>query len=148
MAKKKASEVKGEPEEFVYLGERVFGYNRRISQVFKNAKGKEILFSGIRGIMPGQVFWITDGTIKTRPEPIEEPSIEMSEKDWIEYEAQKAIVKIERLRRKKAMNLKAPHPDIKRAIDLLRPFAANLSSIDLRRFAEYIQNEISVKKRK
>lgn len=131
----------------IYLGEQVdiIGH---INQVFRDKKGKVFKYNGVKGVWPGSCYLIDvnpDGssTIKTRPESVEKPKIEFSEKDRLEYETNKEIAKHQRLLNKQAMDIKKPHEDITRAIQLLKPFARSVSNIDLNRFMGYLKNQLT-----
>jgi D-lyxose ketol-isomerase len=151
MAKRvKATPKKKEKREvLVYCGERVPVFSAKVLQLFKDAKGNKYHYSGIKGVYVGECYAAIDEQMKIRPEIVPpEEAFALSTKDRIEAEAQMLIVRDWRAERKKAMELKRPHANITRAIDLLRPFYLGLNDLDRRRFAGYLRNEMSKRKRK
>ncbi len=132
---------------FLYIGDDLCAI-RGPQQMFRDAKGKMMRFSGVRGLWAGDSYMIdvANGTIKTRPEPVYGTKLEMSKQEWERHEGTKLAIKHYRERRCKAMELKKPHRDIVAAIKLLKPFARDMDSLTLSRFTGYIQNELSKKK--
>lgn len=123
-------------------GFRVWGGTYHL---FKDIKGNKFCFKGIKQIWPGDIYEMnSDETMKIRPQSCEsQDNWEFSLSDKNEYEAQKEIVKYQRLERKKKMELKRPHQDIVTAIALLKPFFKNLNFMDSERFLNYLRNETS-----
>lgn len=137
--------------EALYIGERVTGFGE-IVQAFKIENGEVLHWTGVKGLWVDESYEVevkpTGGhTIKMRPDRVEEKDrrLFMSDKDKIEYEAQKIAVRGQRERRKKKMELSKPHADIVKAIQLLKPFARSLDYIDLDRFMGYVKNQLSKK---
>ena len=131
--------------EYVYLGERVDAHFRQISQWFRSAKGDISRFVGVRGIYVGESYLLTKkGSIKAKfpPQP-KTQSVFLEAQERLDYEAHKEIAKHQRLCRKKALTLKKPHRDIVAALELLRPFTRRMDTLTLRRFAEYLENQLS-----
>ena len=91
---------------------------------------------------------LPDGKIMTKPKEVVENAFRWSDKEETECYAQKEVVRNYRAELKKEMLIKKPHADIARAIQLLRPFYRSLNHIDQRRFANYLQNEMSKKVKK
>lgn len=134
--------------EVIYLGERLT-MNDKIVQVFRDAEGKESYFSGVKRVWVGDSYLMSEkGTIKAKPERVENPTLKMNEEDEAKYQAQKIVCRDYRLTRQKEMKLKQPHEDILKAIELLRPFARGLSWYDNERFFTYIKNESTKPKKK
>ena len=133
--------------EYVYLGERVEAFDG-IKQLFRNKKGEFARYSGVRDVYFGNSYLITDdGKIKARfPDRPDKQTVFSTEQEELDYEAHKELAKDYRLRKRKAMELKKPHKDIVRALNLLRPFTRKMDSITLRRFSEYLQNQLSRQK--
>lgn len=132
----------------LYLGERVSAIGN-IHQVFKAPMCGELFFKGIKQVHFGDSYEYdrANGTMKTRPKQIK-GRLKASIKDEHTYHAQKEIVKLQRLKNRKALEIKKPHKDIDRAIELLRPFTNGMGSIDLHRFVEYLENRLSKGRRK
>jgi hypothetical protein len=147
--KKKPVEENRKPANIVpalYLGERVTSFGD-IVQSFRVLGQKERLtFTGIRNIYAGEAYEydLNNNTMKIRPARLDCID-KMTEADEREFELHKELAKHRRLERQKAMNLKKPHRDIVRAIDLLRPFCRNASTLEIRRFTEYLGNQLSKK---
>jgi hypothetical protein len=130
----------------MYCGERVGHF--RVGQLFKDKRGKEYSYRGVKRVWPGCVYEISsDNKIDIRPKEIS-CDWEMSEQDRLEMEANKVAVTAYRLERRKAMELKRPHKDIVKAVELLRPFYRNLGHFDQARFVGYLRNQMSKGKRK
>lgn len=127
----------------MFLGERV-GWNGKVYQLFRSKDGKEHNFSGIKRVYFGDVYEMIDEKLKIRPESVD--GWEPTDKDRREYEAQKLVVTASRQANRKAMEIKRPHAEVVKAVDLLRPFYRALSHVDQRRFMEWIANECSKKK--
>lgn len=135
-------------EEYLYLGERV-NFLGRISKVFRNKKG-EISSWNPKGVYFGESYLASkDGYMKSSfpPQP-EKQTIFPTDRDKAEYEAHKVMAADTRARRKKEREFKKPSKDILRAIELLRPYARYLDSIELGRFCGYIQNQLSKRRKK
>lgn len=137
----------------MYHGERVHSWTKKVYQLFKNKKGKEYQWNSIKGIYFGSIYEIerkADGSssMLTRPKEIEEPwrQWEPTEKERLEYEAQKAVVTAQRQARLKEFKLKRPHKDLTKAVELFRPFYRALTDNDRRRLVEWFANEASKKK--
>lgn len=130
----------------MFHGERVDHYGR-LTQLFKERNGKEAVFTGIKGIYFGEVYLMTDNRMNRKPESIENPAWDPAEKDRLEYEGQKIVVRNWRANRRKDMQLKKPHPKIVTAVDLLRPFYQTMGEIDRRRFMGWVSNECSRRKK-
>lgn len=130
----------------MYLGERVH-WSNKIIQLFKSRDGKEYHFKGIKAWVGNCYRLETGDKMQRRPEVLE-TNWEMSEKEKLEYEAQKEIVKFHRLNQRKAMELKKPHKDIVQAIYLLKKFYHSMDSIDRKRFMQYLDNQLSKRKNK
>lgn len=132
----------------IYLGERLdlFG----IRHAFRGPDGKEKFFKGkIHGLIRGECYGISPkGEILKRPAQIVDCKLRMTDKEETEFELHKELCKHWRAKKKKALNLKKPHPDISKAIELLRPFVRYSDNIELNRFVEYLENQLSKKKRK
>lgn len=130
----------------MFIGERV-SWRGKVIQVFKDKKGEEHVFSGIKNLWFGSVYKIEDNKMSVKPTPIES-DWKPTEKDEIEYESQKIVVRAHRQSKLKALKLKKPHANIARAVELIRPFYWHLPSLDRRRFLEWFENEISKKVKK
>ncbi|MFA7333624.1 MAG: hypothetical protein WC130_04930 [Kiritimatiellia bacterium] len=133
----------------IYLGERVEVLSG-IRHVFRTPAGDILRFKGLRGhLWYGDIYLTSsEGSIQTRPEkaPYEPPSgLEPTKRERIDYEVHKELAKDYRLRNRKAMELKKPHADIVKALELLRPFMRGADTYTLRRFAGYIENQLSKK---
>lgn len=125
----------------MYLGERVNVF--KIGQLFRDKRGKDYWYRGVKGVWFGSIYEIDDKeSIKIRPAEVDAAGWEPSEKDRAEWEAQKAVVKAFRLEKRKAMQLKRPHADIVKAIQLLAPFWRSLDRFDQERFSKYLANEL------
>lgn len=131
----------------MFIGERV-GWHGKVIQVFKNKRGKEHVFRGIKNLWFGSVYIMEDNQMSVRPVSIDESEWKPTEKEELEYEAQKIVVKAHRQNKLKAMKLSKPHANIQRAVELIRPFYNHLPSLDRRRFLEWFENEISKKGKK
>jgi hypothetical protein len=127
---------------YIYLGERCGPFG--IQQVFADKKGKQITFRGVKGIWVGSCYGVTkEGVMLTRPTPIEPKPFEINEQQNLDYELHKEICKNYRAQKRKAMMLKQPHPDIVSAIALLRPFVRNSDIYTIKRFTDYLANQLS-----
>lgn len=137
-------------KEVVYLGEEV-GFGSKIRQVFRDKKGEQYSFFGIKGFLFfGESYLMTEGGVmltRNPPQP-EKQTVFATEKERLTYEANKEICKYIRERRKKLMDIKKPHPDIVRAISLLRPFTRDMDFLVLSRFCNYLQQQLSKKEGK
>lgn len=128
--------------EAIYLGERYEHF--RISQCFRTAMGEIFRYSGIKDLCVGDSYLVSkDGFIAQRPKLAENPKLTLTEQERLDFAAAKEIIKHVRERKKKAMELKKPHPDIVRAIALLKPFARSMDRINLDRFTDYLRNQLS-----
>ncbi len=128
----------------IYLGERISALSY-IYHSFKDRKGREYHFRGLRSVRVGDCYEIIDDKIATRPKAVE--GFPLTEEQEAHCDAQRVVVLAFRAAQKKAMQLKRPHEDITRAIGLLRPFYLGLSELDRRRFKEYLGQEMSKKKK-
>jgi hypothetical protein len=131
----------------MYHGERVNHFGA-IYQLFKSQKGVDSHYSGIKNVGIGSCYaQEPGGKMKIRPELVEPPKgFVMSEKDELEAEAQREVVRHARAEKRKAMELRKPNQRIVQAVDLLRPFYRAMSHVDQRRFMGYLANECSKKK--
>lgn len=135
--------------EVIYVGERADPMWNKIWQTFRNAKGELYRYQSLKNIYVGECYWtFDDGKIKTRPEKVEKPKLSLTDQERRDYEAHKEIAKQVRLERRKAMELKRPHPDIVKAINLLKPFCINLGPSDLSRFTQYLKEQLGKRKSK
>lgn len=136
----------------MYHGERAFPISGKIVQVFKDRKGEEHCWSGVKGVYFGYVYEAekkgTEITIRMRPAEIEVKGWEATQADHDQMEANKILVKEIRARRRKDLEYKKPHADIVKAIELLKPFYRGLSKWDAQRFTDWLSNECSKPKRK
>lgn len=132
----------------VYLGERMETFGK-ITQVFRSARGRVFRYSGIKGVGFGDNTAVTkDGRIAVRPKVSEERKIAVTPEEEAEFSAHAQIVKHERARRRKQLELKKPHPDLVRAIQLLAKFTGRMDRLELSRFCQYVETELSKKGRK
>lgn len=131
----------------MYMGERVHHFNK-IFQLFKDKRGREYNFSGIKGVWFGDIYEVNDNKMQVRPKSVDAKGWEPTEEERHEYEAQKLVVRAKRLERQKEMNIKKPHADIVRAVDLLRPFYLSLHRFDQERFMRWVANECSKRKKR
>ena len=134
--------------ELLCLGERVALFG--IEQVFRNAKGEIVRYAKLSGYQFGESYIQTDGKLPKRAEPLDEEKRKLTPgtEDRRQFEVHKLAVINYRRRQLNAYNLKKPHPEIVRAIELLRPFARTVDSIDLRRFMGYIENQLTKPQRR
>ncbi len=130
----------------MYLGERV-GFSGKVIQAFKDEKGEEHFFKGIKSVYFGDVYEMKNETMSGKPAQVES-DWKPTEKDRLEYEAQKIVVRSYRQERQKEMKVKKPHANIARAVELMRPFYIPLSNLDRRRFIAWFENELSKKVKK
>ena len=130
----------------MYVGERSDVFDR-ITQVFVDRKGNEIRFKGIKGIHVGGCYLCDTkaGKMNVRPDKVPNDGFEMTDELWKKYEAAKVVIKDIRLTNRKIMEVKKAHPDIVRAVNLLKPFTRNLGKYELSRFTRYLENELSKK---
>ena len=133
--------------EALYLGENLKNGYGDISHQFRTSRGEIVHFKQIRGLVFGDVVFVDKDCLAVRPKTIES-KLSPTEKERLEYGAMKEIVKHERLRRRKAIEMKKPHKDIVRAVALLRPFARGMDRLMLKRFAEYLETQLSRKTKK
>lgn len=132
----------------IYCGERVDMIGN-IKQLFRDEEGNEFCYTGVKRVWPGSCYEISDDEkIQRKPTEVEANGFEFTPKDRAEYEAHKLVVSATRALRRKAMAIKKPHPDIVRAINLLRPFYRNLGRFDQDRFSKYLCNQMSRKAKK
>lgn len=125
----------------MYLGERVTMMGS-IYKLFVDKKGETYHYSKIKHVWLGSCYEITnDGKMKRNPESVE--GWEITEKERVEAEAQKLVVTAHRMTKRKAMQLKKPHPDIVKAMNLLGRFYRSMSKWDRQRFVDYLENEMS-----
>lgn len=134
----------------MYHGERIAPFGGKVVQYFKNQDGKGFYFSGIKCVWPGEIYQLESGNkMFAKPKRLYDEEAKqpwtMTKKDWAEFEAQKEIVKHHRRSRRKEMILKRPHPDIVRAVALLKPFYRALDHLDQSRFTKYLANQMSKK---
>lgn len=133
--------MKGKNRVVLFLGERV-DHMGNIFQLFRDRNGEQFRYTKIKRPFFGDCYEIDkEEKMKTRPESVK--GFEPTDKERLEYEAQKLCVVAERLSRKRAMKLRSPHPDIVRAIKLLRPFYRSMTRTDQNRFTQYLENELS-----
>lgn len=133
----------------IYLGERVeclFG----IRHVFRTKAGDILRYKGLRGhLWYGDIYLTSkNGSIQTRPEKAPlglDSGLEPTEQDRLDYELHKELAKDYRLRNRKAMELKKPHRDIVKALELLRPFMRHADTYTIKRFTGYLENQLSKK---
>lgn len=132
----------------IYHGQRV-GFAGNITHLFKDKRGKEYRFRGVKNVFIGDVYEMNDDeTMNVRPKSVDAKGWSLTDAEQTEYEAHKEIVKHQRLLNQKAMQLKKPHIDIVRAINLLKPFFRQLDRINQDRFVSYLKNELSRKAKK
>lgn len=130
----------------MYHGERVPFVGTPL-QVFKDKKGKEYRWSGRKHVWFGSVYeaeYMEPGVLAMLKNPKELLATwQPTEKERLEYEAAKLGVTSYRQNRKKAYELKKPHPDLVKAVLLFRPFYFALQNIDRRRLVDWFENECS-----
>jgi len=136
--------------EAIYLGARVDDITNSIYYFFRDHAGNIYRYKGLKNYLTfGKSYLVSkEGTISKIPNPCENQTLETTEQDLLDFHAHQNIVIQFRNEKKKTMHLKKPHKDIIEAIRLLRPFAKNLNYSDLKRFGEYLKNEISKKGKK
>lgn len=133
----------------IYHGEHLTHFGK-IYQLFKDKKGIEYNYTGVKMVWPGLCYELLPGDkMNRRPNQITDYRrvFEMTENDWVKSEAQKIAVKGFRLEQRKAMEVKKPHLDITTAINLLKPFYRGLSRFDQKSFVSYLENEMSKRKK-
>lgn len=129
----------------MFLGERADNFDG-INQLFVDKKGEKHLFRGLKYVWFGNVYEMTDGKMKVRPEAVESDWTP-TEEQRLEYEAQKLAVCAIRERRKKKNLSRKPHKDILRAVELLRPFYKPLSKWDRERLTDWLTHQLSKAKK-
>lgn len=131
----------------MYHGERVYRF--RIQQLFKDKRGKEHYWTGIKYVQFGSIYEAEKKdkhfSLDRKPLSVEVKGWEPTEQERLTYESQKLVAKARRQENRKAMELSRPHNDITRAVNLLRPFFRQLNRIDQERFSSYLSNEMSKK---
>lgn len=142
MKKKKKTKV----TQVMYHGERVSLFGE-INQLFKDRKGEESRFRGIKRIYFGNVYEMNGISMNSKPEPIE-AGWSPTEKEELEYEAAKIAVSGHRQEQRKDMELKRPNKKVVQAVELLRPFYLVMSNVDRKRFMGWVSNECSKKGRR
>lgn len=131
----------------IYLGERLTLLGS-VFHVFRDAKTNLYRFTGLKSIFFGETYLVSkDGSIKVRPD-VSLKKLDLMENDFAEFEAHKILAKDARLNKRKAMELKKPHADIVKAIELLRPFIQSVPRYDQDRFLRYIHNEATKRKKR
>jgi len=128
-------------KQIMYHGERV-NFTGKVVQLFKEKRGEEHLFKGIKGVWFGSVYEMVNDTLKLKPKEVES-TWEPTELERKEYEAAKIVVRGHRQNILAAMKVKKPHADISKALELIRPFTWHLSSLERRRFMAWFENECS-----
>jgi hypothetical protein len=132
--------------QLMYLGERV-RIDGKIHQCFRDKRGKEYHWMGVKGLWFGSVYVSEDDKMAVRPEAVES-DWKPSDEDIRKYEANKILVRARRQANQKAFEFKKPHPDLMKAVSLVRPFYLMISEIDRRRFMEWFSNECSKRVKK
>ena len=135
----------------IYLGERVEVLSG-IRHTFRTPEGRILSYKSLRGHLWFGDIYLTSkaGSIQTRPEKApydksENLGLEATKQDHLDYELHKELAKDYRLRNRKAMELKKPHRDILKALELLRPFMRGADTYTIKRFAGYLENQLSKK---
>ncbi len=131
----------------MYLGERVY-WNEKTYQLFKDQKGNEYKYSGIKRIYFGEVVKLLPGDkMEVRPKTID-TEWKPTESEEKEYEAQKLVVRALRQEKLKAYKIKKPAANLTRAVKLFRPYYRLLNNIDRGRLISWFENECSKKGKK
>lgn len=128
----------------MYLGQRV-NWAGEIYQEFKDREGNSYAYQSIKGVYFGEVYPLLPGDKMNRNPKAVETDWLPTEQDRREYEAQKIVVAAKRQERLKAMKIRKPHPDITRAVGLIKPFYLWLNNLERRRFIQWFENECSKK---
>jgi hypothetical protein len=131
--------------EIIYLGERL-DLLGGIQHAFRASGGRIMKFSDNlgRGLYFGDSYLVSAaGTIAVPPKKCERPRLKITEQERLDFELQKELVKVERLKRRKALEIKKPHADIVAALELLRPFVRGADNFTLRRFVGYLEHQLS-----
>lgn len=136
---------KGTAIRVMYQGERVDTFGR-IHQMFRDVRGENYQYSGIRDVSFGQIYPMTDGKMAVYPIGEYDPKWKPTDKEEREFEAHKIVVADRRARRKAEMQLKKPNPKIVQAVDLLRPFYLAMTDWDRDRFIRWVSQECSKRK--
>lgn len=140
MAKKSKPKI----VEALYLGESS-NFNGDVFQDFRFKDGSIHNWSGRKNVWSGTSYQVEKSggvyLMARRPKEFEKPKLQMTSEERVKYEALKITVKAARLLKRKAMDIKRPHADIQKAIELLGPFARSLDLLDLDRFFKYIKKE-------
>lgn len=139
----------------MYHGERV-NWRGEIIQLFRDRKGEEFYWSGRKHVYFGEIYESTkkgrskaaDHVMARNPKMVVDETWSATEKDRAEYEGAKVACTDARAQRKKAYELKKPHKDLVRAVELMRPFYLSLTDNDRRRLIGWFANECSKKRRK
>jgi hypothetical protein len=134
-------------EHVMFVGERV-DWRGNIYQCFKNKAGVESHFKGVKNVCFGSVYNVEDGRIARIPVAIEPPPWHPTDKECLEHEAQKIAVYERRALNRKALQLKKPHADIAKAVELLAPFYLSMDDFTRMRFMRWFSNECSKKVKK
>ncbi len=125
----------------MYVGERVH-FSGQIVQAFKSKDGTEHFFARTKGVWPFECYKMVNQTMKA-VKPERAGDWEPSELVRHEFEQNKVIVTARRLEMRKARDIKKPHQNLIRAVELLRPFYRGLNRNEQRLLTEYLLNEIS-----
>jgi hypothetical protein len=137
--------------EALYLGERI-STTGNIVQDFRLKTGEVINFKSIKWVYPGGSYIVYKSKeghhIDTKAKLIEEPTLKRSEEEERRYAVYKEACRQYRIERRKLAYSKQMHPDIQKAINLLRPFSNSVDYVTLRRFTDMIHNELSKKPRR
>ncbi len=133
----------------MYHGLRAHALTDKLYHIFKDKKGKEFHYTGnFRFIYPGGIYWQLVGErMNVRPESAIDMEWVWTEEDRKQYEAHKEVCKQVRLERRKQLELKRPHPDITRAIMLIKPFVNGIGMTDQERFFRYFKNQCTKRKK-
>ncbi len=125
----------------VYTGRRLNGKN--VFQCFELLpEKKEMFFKGIRGVHLGYTYECTDSQM-----PVRARCVDVERIDNPEWEAADAIVDARNAEKRAASKMAATSkPNLKRALEVLRPLMRGLSYYDTRNLIEYLVIEAKKKK--
>lgn len=137
------------PDEALYLGEEL-GFGGGIFKKFRTHKGEITYFSKVSGVIFGGAYaWNgKEGTMPRRPEPVYDSKLEATDQERREYEVNKLAVTAKRLQKMQILKDKKPHPDIVKAINLLKPFVRGMDFFTVHKFLDYVFNECYKKGKK
>ena len=132
----------------MYMGERVSFYPQKIYKLFKGRDGTEYKFApSVSGVYFGDKYQLLPkDRMEHRPKELSVDDWQPTESERLEYEAQKIVCREFRATKRKDLELKKPHPNILKALELLRPFAMHLDETERGRLFSWLRIQCSKRK--